>query len=237
MKPRLAFKAVAVGIAATLTPALAWCQTSQFAPGTAQVIRATDFVQEAPGVQFAFGSDLKLTLQTSNATAKAFAHKPFRVRIFPLDAAEQADARAFFDPCHVFRASVTERFQVKSGSVINIGPLSQLGWLTLTRGAPPRPGRYLLVFEDGTDPEWLFRLNKGDRALYFSLGLRIEVLPPPALTPAAVNNELARQEAEAHLIRVDAKDNTSAHRCYRAQRFAGASAIATDTTLLKLEAC
>ena len=221
LSPTFRRAAVATGLASLLlaasaAPGEAIAQAaSRFSAAEVRVIAAQDFVNEAPGTQFAFGGDILLTLK--DAHALAFASRGFQVRIFPLNAQGEPQAWAYFAPCRVYFSTVISGFRPSPGVYrVNVITLDDPRWLRVTRGRPPAPGRYMLVFEDRSDSEWFFRLNDADRARYFALGLRIEVTPRGTLSQALIDSAADDQAASAPGLRAEALDNSATHHCYRA---------------------
>ncbi|MGD0191404.1 MAG: hypothetical protein ABSD74_11740 [Rhizomicrobium sp.] len=238
-RSRIAGVAIALAVVAA-GPAQA--QTSRFAAGQVETIDARDFVNEASGTQYVLNhSELVFTLKTTQE-ARRFERKGFQVRAFKLGIGDIPEPWARFDPCDVYFSNLwpaSGNLKVSDNS-INLGPVTHLDWLSVTRGAPPEDGRYLLVFENKTDTHGWFRLNENDKQGYFSRGLIIVVKPDPdqALSLDDINAQADRQSAAFDAILPVARTNGPQYSCYRLQNPEPAtSLLPADMHVAALERC
>jgi hypothetical protein len=199
------------------------------------IARATELVDEYAGKQYPLGTSLQLT-RKSSAAARSMRERNFQIRMFAL-AADQfvPEPWAFFDPCYVYYSMV---FSIRGSTdeAIDLVKLRDPVWLTPIRGRKIERGRYLLLFEQATDTEPFFRLNKTERDAYFKSGLYIEVVPVreyPQETVDELAEQLERRRAE---IEPQARVNDASLPCYR-YRVVGGAGSASDERIAFLESC
>ncbi len=216
MMPRFMRALARSGAAAAIL--IGWCaaeaQSSHFSDATVSTISARALVNEPPGTQFVLGKPILLTLRPTDA-ARQFAQGGFQVRLFPLgEDATMPQEWAMFDPCAVFLSLLLPHAR-SSANRIDLGRTGGLRWLTLVDGQAPKTGRYIVVFQKGTDSHDLLRLNDQDRDRYFSRGLYIEVVPDRAYAAGEVAAAAKQNDDDTRDILAAASRNAKDLQCYR----------------------
>jgi hypothetical protein len=201
----------AAAMCATLlgaTPALA---QPRFQSGQVAVINASNFIEDYHSGDYTYGSPLAMTVQ-DEALAR-WRGKRIQARVFVLEASG-SDRPASWESladCDIFYTFVIEIGRVAANGMLNMGSVNALGWMRMPDGNLAR-GRFLVVFENATDDNAIFRLSRSDRASYFSRGLIISATHRNTAPRAPSSRWLASDERR---VRRELAELSSDKTCYR----------------------
>ena len=230
----MALRALRVGIAAA---GVCWASSSNAVAANVALFRMVEVevlqvrnLFHALNGSFAFGSSLTLVRQGSEDALKRLS-KGFQLRIIRVadrDAKPKPDAT--FQPCLVYLSSVFRFPAVAPDGELptefSIGSLSDLGWLTLSKGEAPKPGYFLIVVEplapSPPKPIEFLRLEDRDGKTadrYFAAGVRFQVMPGASITPAMVDKALEGAKRAMTNNKIEAEKNDRDHDCVRTTEF------------------
>lgn len=222
--------------AAILAPSPATADPSQFRSVPGQALDARTLFEPMPQTALLFGTALKL-VPRQHAQARAQFATGFQLRVFRVAGPGVRPAvLAEFDPCLVYLGTVFQFSGNRSLDEINLGRLSDLGWLTLQEGRTPQNGQFLMVAEPLVERHDLFRVEKGSAMeRYFERGIYFEVAPGGEAIAMETANA-ALKEARQRWSRVlhEAKRNDPELDCVH---LAKAASTEDAPQLVDAEAC
>ena len=189
-------------------------------------VMPADSVINVPSHQQSYKLGDALFLNRQNrfpaAADKDLVQTGFELRIFRINDA-QADPTPWFpnqDSCDIFMTLVFKHLKFR-GDRVDLGPLEDNHWLTLTSGGYFLPGHFLLVIEQDSAADapsernrWeVFRLASALRDDYFKQGVRIEIDPTPGLGPPVKPPDEETRMKQA--LEVVARSISSKSNCYQ----------------------
>jgi hypothetical protein len=189
---------------------------SRFAYANMPVItRADDLIDHLPSEPPSLPSQVKLVMVEAGQKLR---QKGLQIRLFRLPREPQTrvpPAWRYFDPCCVYMSSVI-KVSSEGGTEINLGTLDDR-WLEPRGDGHIDGARWLLVFEQSTDKNQVFRIRRANMHDYFASGLVLEMTATeqdPESARAALKS-INRSQADASM---DLDSVGPRAPCYRYQR-------------------